>query len=153
VEDVLDSSIAYDGDRALRMGAQGTTHVSQAGQVVHVPQGIKTLDFSIRVRVVTAEPEDAPGADDELWLELWNASTYQKIEEHFVAAHYNQFSSIGLHDFFANYWRAKVSLSPGKYAGKNVIVLLKVKENAAAATSFYLDNASLRYTSFGLVGN
>jgi Zn-dependent metalloprotease len=153
VEDVLDSTIAFDGSKALRMGAQGTAHESQAGQVVEVPNTLNSLRFSIRVRVFSEESVIPSSNGDELWLETWNANTYQKLEEHRLVGSWNQYDIVGDHDWWANYGRAEVSLSTAKHAGKDVIVLLKVKEDSGAATSFYLDNASLRWTSFGYGGN
>jgi hypothetical protein len=153
VEDVLDSTISFQGDRALRMGAKGSAHVSQAGQVVHVPHGVKTLTFSARIQVASDEVLMGPGPD-RLRLELWNGDTYQKISEHHLADSNERFDLQGSHDLFGRYWRTEVSLPPGPYVGKNVIVLLKVVEDASLETRFYVDNTSLRYTLLGLqLGN
>ena len=43
-----------------------------------------------------------------------------------------------------------ISLQPSGYSAKDITVLLKVQENDGAQTRFLLDNASLRYTHFGL---
>jgi len=152
VENSLDSPVAFDGQKALLLGGRGVEHESQAGQSVKMPKQMKTLDFSVRIRVATTEgePDPFPENDDTLRLELWDAVSFKKIEEYELAAFYHDFSRPGNHDYFARYWRREISLPPGKYAGKEVLVLLKVREFNDKWTAFYVDNVSLRYTEFGL---
>jgi Zn-dependent metalloprotease len=159
VEDFLDSTIAFDGEKAMKMGNQGGDAVSVAAQVVKVPKNIKSLDFSIRIKVTTGEgAKDASESnDDELVVELLkkiNDFQFEKISEHHLAYFYDIIEFPGTKEYFAKYFRANVSLSPGLYSGKDILVRLKAIEydtkGFPTPTTFYVDNASLRYSEYGL---
>jgi hypothetical protein len=139
-ENFIDSSIAFDGQRALRLGNVGEEGDSRVGQVVRVPKQIKSLTFSVRVKVSSAEDPDENPYDGELRLVTGSVDgggfPVEKISEDFVAGHYDAFSILGLHDYFARYWRQEVSLQPGKYAGKKILVQLHVKENEGKPTAY-----------------
>ena len=146
VENVVDSPVAFDGQKAMRIGGKGEESDTKVGQVVAVPLNIKSLDFSVRVRTQTEEWSNK----DNLWVEFWNASTFEKIGNWSIASSLNHQLEPGQGDMWRNYSRPHVSLDAGEYAGKKIIVILRVKENYGNPTSFYLDNASLRYEEFGL---
>ncbi len=147
VENNVNVLVAYDGNNALRVGGQGEQHTSQAGQVVSVPPNIKSLDFSARIEIDAFALPD----NDRLYLELWNANTFELISSHPLASAADQPVDPGDENMYIDYWRADVSLAQGKYSGKSILVLLKVQEfDDARPTNFWIENVSLRYTQFGI---
>jgi hypothetical protein len=147
VENAPDATVAFDGLRALRLGGQGDGDSTQAGQAVQMPLQMATLEFSVRVSV--AGQEDGPPISDKLVLELWDLGTFQKIAEYPVADESDYFWQ-GLDDAWRNYRRKSVSIPPYSVKGKLVLVRLKTIEDAQKPTYFFVDNASLRYTQYGL---
>ncbi len=146
VENFIDFTIAFEGFRALKMGDQGTDTATEAGQAVQMPHQMKTLDFSVRLRIVSEEDD----VDDEIWLELWNLGTFQKIAEFRLASFFHQPDTPGIDDYWRRYFRKNVSIPPHLVNGKQVLLRLRTKEDNGKPTRFYVDNASLRYTLFGL---
>ncbi len=148
----LDSSIAFDGDRAMKMGGQGVTGVARAGQVVSIPTQIRSLEFSCRLRLESQLPGDGDN-DDEIKLEIWNASTLQLIESYWIGSGTDK-ARPGRRSAFSNYWRREIAFDHlGRFTGKSILVILRVDEDSDNATTVYFDNVSLRYTEFPLADN
>jgi len=137
----------FDGERALRLGYQGVDGMSTAGQTVAVPSKLKTLKFSLRFRIAAESGEDL---DDQLWLELWDAKKFEVIEKHLITEATTTPGVVGLDDYFAKYRRREISLTPANYSGKEILVLIRAYEDAGKKSAFIIDNASLRYTQYGV---
>ncbi len=152
VEDGLDVSQVFDGERSLLMGGQGGNETTTVGQAVQMPKQMKSLDFGIRVRVLTEEDSEAnPAIEDRLWLEFRDQQTYEPIVEYMLAEHTYQPTRPGTLGLFAGYYRVSMSLPTALLAGRNVLVRLQTRENGNnRPTWFYVDNASLRYSQFSL---
>jgi hypothetical protein len=142
----VNQTVSWDGARALRMGRGGSAGTSQIGQVVQVPPWLKSLTFSCRVRVVTAEPS----ADDRLTLELWDATKFELLDAFSLASSvHDGVVTPGERDLVNRYFRSEVALGAGKYQGRSLLVLLKMTEDDGQPTSFWVDDVSLRYANFG----
>ena len=144
VQNVPDGTVAFDGQRAVRLGGQGETTNVRVGQVLSVPRGLQSLHFSTRIRVRT----DGPSLTDNLHLELWDANTFTKLYDRQLATGVTSYSLQGNRDLWKNYFRAEIALQPGLFAGRDVIVILRAREDSQDAARFYLDNVSLRFTQF-----
>ena len=105
VENVIDSKVAYDGVRALRLGGQGEEADAKIGQVVKVPPVLTALDFSVRIRLDTEEY----GSGDDLWVEFWDASTFEKIDARRIATSASQNLEPGQADLWNGWFRSEVS--------------------------------------------
>lgn len=146
----VNGSVSWDGARALRMGREGSAGESQIGQVVQMPFSMKSLDFSCRLRVLTEEPDD----DDKLFLELWDAVKFELIEKlEITNSSHAGGTTPGVSSLYARYHRRQLALTPGKYKGKSILVLLRADDDAGLPTSFWVDNVSLRYAQFGYANN
>jgi len=88
--------------------------------------------------------------DDELWLDIIDASSGALLEQVQLAAYYNDFDSIGIKNLWKGYWLQEVALSAGKYRGKTVVISLRSEEHDTIPTGYHIDNASLSYTEWGL---
>lgn len=148
VENNVNQTVAYDGQRALQMGGQASGATTEAGQAVQMPQQMVTLDFSVRVKVLGSEP--GPPVTDFLKLELWNLATFQKIAEYPVADQSDIIGYPGDQEAWRGYVRKNVSIPPGLVQGKNILYRLKTTEDNQDPTWFFIDNASLRYTLWGV---
>ncbi len=152
IEDQVDVSQVFDGQRSLLMGGQGSAKKTEVGQIVQMPFKMKTLDFSARVRVLTEEVKMdlAPSLSDTLWLELLDYDTFEKLGEYRLAKHGDAALPPVSRNTWGRYRYVSISIPPYKVQGRKVLVRLQTREYANWPTWFYVDNASLRYTTFGL---
>ncbi len=152
IEDQLDASQVFDGQRSLLMGGQGSSKKTEVGQIVQMPPSMKTLDFSVRVRVLTEEVKMdlPPYLSDTLRLELLDPDTFEKLGEYQLATYRDAARPPVSRDTLGRYRYVSVSIPPHKVRARKVLVRLQTREDASRPTWFYVDNASLRYTTFGL---
>ena len=143
-------SSAFHG-QSLKMGGLGEDDTTRAGQAVQVPLHIASLKFSVRVQIVTTEdtPDGTTSDDDSLWVEFWDLEQFVKLGEYAVAHWSSQPDQQGEDHLWRGFFRREVSIPSSLLAGKNVLVRLYTKETATHPTYFFVDNASLRYTTFG----
>lgn len=143
---------AFQGMNSLKMGGQGADVRTEAGQVVQMPQQMASLTFSVRVNPVSLEVDvdNTPEDDDSLWVEFWDMSTFTKLGEFMVSHFTDQPYWQGIEHTWRGYRRKEVSIPPGLVNGKNVLVRMFTKETATKATTWFVDNASLRYTEWGV---
>jgi len=97
-----------------------------------------------------ASAGDAPGSD---WFGLYflgNLATFQKITELPVASQVDRYFHQGQSEGWRGDVRKNVSIPPGLVNGKHVLLRLKPREDDEKPTWFFVDDASLQYTQWGL---
>jgi hypothetical protein len=142
---------AFHG-QSLKMGGLGEADTTRAGQAVQMPLQMATLKFSLRLKIVTAEtvPDGTTADDDYLRLEIYDLDSFSMLAEYPVAHWSDQPGTQGEEHLWRGFFRREVSIPPALVAGRHILVRLRTNETSTKPTTFFVDNASLRYTQFGI---
>ncbi|MFY0567711.1 M4 family metallopeptidase [Archangium lansingense] len=129
---------AFLGQRYGRLGGKGIQQEGFISQIVGLPAGLLSAQWSYRVQIDT--DEDNVGGTDKLQMEaqVLPDGEWQVLEV--IDAN----DDISTGDTFYGYQKRTVNLTAFK--GKTVRLRFRVRENAALATTYRIDNVSVTYT-------